>query len=761
MGYHGYDNGSHQSDKNMANKKYTFFSLFSGAGGLDIGFKEVGFESLGSSDFMDESEETYRLNWPSEPFIKKDIRKLTVSDILKITGGKKPDVILGGPPCQGFSVMGDKNSSDPRNTLSESYVRIVDDLRPKCFVFENVKGFKTMFGGKFISKTANSFSALGYDVYVKVLNASNYGVPQNRERVFLVGTKTGHSFQYPAPSQSGIGKLKSYRNVNEAIMDLSKKGDEIKNHIVLDHGDTVVARYKLIPEGGNLPSPEKLPLEIRRKNFGNTYTRLHRKKIAPTMVPGNNAFPIHPTLDRSLTPREAARIQTFPDKIIFAGTRRHQCILVGNAVPALLGAHVAKSIKAHLDKKVAGSDADLFLKKNGQISTEARMVNERGTESGEPTFIDLFSGAGGISIGLMNAGMIPILSSDNDKYVAMTHKHNFPQIPFVEGDVSSSGTKKEIMDIVGIRDVDFLVGGPPCQGFSIFGERRFLNTQTREYDPHKEPRNKLVYVYLDYIKTLRPKWFMMENVPGFASLDGGYFLKHLLKEIDKLGYKNHDWKIINTADYGVPQRRKRFILIGNRTGNIIPWPKAKFFENPEDWQKPYRTVGEVIEDLAHKGSERRMKNHEAMEHSPHLKERFVYIEEGKKMDISKLPKHLRFGKNTGKEIKNYSHVYKRLHRNKPSTTLVPGHSAFPIHPTLNRTLTVREGARIQTFPDNVEFLGPRSEQYRQVGNAFPVLAAEHIGNFIIKAIKNDWKDENISKLAHYSLIDVAEARATK
>ena len=122
--------------------------------------------------------------------------------------------------------------------------------------------------------------------------------------------------------------------------------------------------------------------------------------------------------------------------------------------------------------------------------------------------------------------------------------------------------------------------------------------------------------------------------------------------------------------------------------------------------------------------------------------------------LDKLPEKLQYGTHTGKKIKNYSHVYKRLHREKPSSTLVPGHSAFPIHPTLNRALTVREGARIQTFPDDIKFLGPRSEQYRQVGNAFPVLAAEHIGNLILKTIKNDWKADSLSKLAHYSLIDV-------
>ena len=123
-----------------------------------------------------------------------------------------------------------------------------------------------------------------------------------------------------------------------------KKDEKFPNHIALNHNDIVVRRYELIPEGGKLPKPENLPIEIRRKNFGNTYTRLHRKEVASTIVPGNNALPVHPVLHRSLTPREAARIQTFPDYFIFRGDRRSQCILVGNAVPPLLAAKLAQSV---------------------------------------------------------------------------------------------------------------------------------------------------------------------------------------------------------------------------------------------------------------------------------------------------------------------------------------------------------------------------------------------------------------------------------
>ena len=126
-------------------------------------------------------------------------------------------------------------------------------------------------------------------------------------------------------------------------MDLgAKEHNEVPNHLILNHSEKVVSRYRLIPEGGRLPPPHQLPPDIRRKNFGNTYKRLDRNRPSLTMVPGNNAFPVHPTLHRSLTPREAARLQTFPDNFIFEGDRRRQCILVGSAVPPKLAQTLGK-----------------------------------------------------------------------------------------------------------------------------------------------------------------------------------------------------------------------------------------------------------------------------------------------------------------------------------------------------------------------------------------------------------------------------------
>lgn len=726
--------------------KLKVYSLFTGAGGLDIGFKAAGYEVIGASDIWKESEKTMSLNYPEIPFIHKDITTLTADEILESTNGILPDVIIGGPPCQGFSVMGDKNSADPRNILFESYVRLVDELKPKSFVFENVKGIKTMFKGRYLNLVANSFSNIGYDIYLKILNSKNYGVPQKRERVIIVGTRINNLFKFPLPSNESIGILKSKSNVQEAIGDLVKKDNSFPNHLALNHGEIVIRRYKLIPEGGKLPPPEELPKEIRRKNFGNTYVRLHREKLAPTMVPGNNAFPVHPTLNRSLTPREAARIQSFPDSHIFTGARREQCILVGNAVPPLMAAHIAIELKNHIQNDdYVGNDKDLLLKRNSEIKNEKSNAIEN-----KLNFIDLFSGAGGIGIGFEQAGYEHVFSADFDPGVAKTFRHNNKKTPFIEGDLSDKITFANAKKIVGAKEIDVIVGGPPCQGFSMFGKRRFVKSQS--HNPHEDIRNDLIFTFLNYVEEFNPKWIMMENVAGIVNLAEGFYLEKFIERVRELGYNNYDYKIINTADYGVPQKRKRFIFMANRTGNIIPWPKPKFYEDPEDWEQPYRSINQVLTGLETDKSQLKYTNHKPMNHSAVVVERFSYIKEGCKINSDDLPEHLKYSR-SGRLIKSFSKVLFRLDRKQPSHTLVPGNSAFPIHPSLNRQLTVREAARIQTFPDHIEFLGTQNQQCKQVGNAFPPMAAEVFANAIKKAIANDWKEENLSGLVHYSLVE--------
>jgi len=650
----------------------TAIGLFVGGGGLDLGFKQAGFQLLAATDNEAAARDTHKLNWPGVPFLMEDIRKLSVATIADATHGRRPDVIIGGPPCQGFSTLGDRLSSDPRNDLVDAFIRIVEGLRPQAIIVENVRAIATEYKGRYRDYILRRFQEIGYHMHFSVLNAADYGVPQHRRRAFFVGFSDPR-VQYHFPSATHGKGLLPYATVGEAIGDLAAPHCDLPNHVTLQHSEIVVARYRLIPEGGMLPPPAELPQEIRRCNFGSTYKRLHRDAPSLTIVPGNNALPVHPFLDRSLTPREAARIQTFPDDYVFSGDRRRQCILVGNAVPPMLARVLAKSIW----DRILPYKGALAL-----ISTPCQVLSEKANKRparkrkhlplvadlSAPTFVDLFCGAGGFKVGCTRAGLRALVCADNNESVAATHRSNYPAVPFILGDLSLPDVQREVVRVAG-EEPFLVVGGPPCQGFSVFGKRRLASHS--KSDARSDPRNRLVFSFVDTVKQLNPQWAVMENVAGFTSLDKGWFVGEIVRELEAIGFSTVEYRILDTVDYGVPQKRKRFILIANRTGHIIPWPKKKFFESPNDWQKPFRTVGDAITDLAEESSYSRYSCHVPMIHRPLQVERYKRIPEGGKLDVELLPATLRKGYRTH-EVKNFSHVFRRLDRNKPSRTLVPG-----------------------------------------------------------------------------------------
>jgi len=336
--------------------------------------------------------------------------------------------------------------------------------------------------------------------------------------------------------------------------------------------------------------------------------------------------------------------------------------------------------------------------------------------------IDLFSGAGGLLLALKSTGYNVIFANEINEKFAKTHHYNFPDIPLIDLDIRDV-TKKQLSHFTENSTVDLVVGGPPCQGFSIFGKRRFVNTQG--YNPQDDPRNYLVYEFMRVVKETRPKFFFMENVKGFMSLDNGLFVKEVIQKFKDIGYIDIWCDIVCAADYGVPQKRYRMFMIGNNIGVNYEPPAYTHFPLNLEKLPHYTTVESAIMDLM--DTPNVIPNHVPLNHKPIVAARMGYVKEGGKLDIDSLPPELlsatRKDSKNGK-VSNYSHVYKRLDRHKPSTTMVPGHNAFPIHPVLNRTLTVREAARIQTFPDTHVFFGTRQEQCIQVGNAVPPKMAE-------------------------------------
>lgn len=334
--------------------------LFSGAGGLHIGFENAGFDIRLCIDNDTLVEKTHRRNFPNIPMINGDINEVSASDIKKYLKNEQVDVIIGGPPCQGFSTIGKRSSSDPkkryeedpRNKLVLTYAKLIRELRPKFIVMENVKGILTLQNGEYLKNVLKLLHEAGYAAEYKLINMADYGVPEIRWRVIIIGNRVGMPVKFPPTDHSDNpdDNLPAWNNCWDVIKDLENLSDDPEfNHVALKHTPKIIERYKLIPEGGRLPE-DKLSPELYRKNFGNTYKRLSKTRPALTMVPGNDAFPIHPTLNRSLTVREAARIQTFPDDIIFEGNRRQQGHQVGNAVPPMFSKKLADFIKEQIQE---------------------------------------------------------------------------------------------------------------------------------------------------------------------------------------------------------------------------------------------------------------------------------------------------------------------------------------------------------------------------------------------------------------------------
>lgn len=379
----------------VQNSGYTSIDLFSGCGGLTKGFELAGIKSIFASDIDENCEKTFTRNFPQTPFICKDITEIEKEEIDAILNGQKPDIIIGGPPCQGFSLANkrrNKVADDPRNKLFYGFVKFINWYSPKAFVMENVKGLLSMQNGQVIKTIIEEFAnagECGYNVAYKVLKASDYGTPQNRERVILIGFRRDLNITptHPAPYT-----MDRYVSVDEAIGDLPKinagegreiaqylcdhqnlfqqfmrcKSNAVYNHVAMKHTPRLIERFKAIKPGQSLIDvwdthgavKRGTPTEKSTIKFSQNNQRVFGNLPAPTIAASFQSNFIHPHLDRNFTAREGARLQSFPDDFIFEGMRTKmswekglsQYQQIGNAVPVLLAYAIAEEIKNKLLK---------------------------------------------------------------------------------------------------------------------------------------------------------------------------------------------------------------------------------------------------------------------------------------------------------------------------------------------------------------------------------------------------------------------------
>lgn len=326
------------------------------------------------------------------------------------------------------------------------------------------------------------------------------------------------------------------------------------------------------------------------------------------------------------------------------------------------------------------------------------------------TIIDLFAGVGGLSMGFVERGFEIAFANDFDKSAGDTFRRNHPGTPFHLGAIEDINIENLVSEGVIPRTVDVIVGGVPCQAFSMAGYR-IRNNRRDELDQ----RVYLFRYFLNFVKQLKPKFVVIENVKGLTSMLNGEVIAEILRELRDLGYEA-DWKYLNAADFGAPQLRERTVIIAN---NLALHPE---FPSPTVLPANYKPVAEVFANVP-------SLNHEPRKLSGDALKRVQLLRPGQ--NWKDLPPALQT-----KSV--HSGAYGRIDPSKPSRTLTTRFDTpsvgYVTHPYEDRCLTVREGARIQGFPDNFEFLGTRMQQYRQVGNAVSPYMSHAIAELISKVL---------------------------
>lgn len=359
--------------------KYTCVDLFCGAGGLSRGFLDAGFDVVLGVDFDDAVLETFKKNHDGATAMKLDLfdhNNITViQDFLIKKGVNKLDVLVGGPPCQGFSYAGKMDINDKRNFLYQAMVKLTDKVKPRVVVLENVLAMIQANNGIGAKRIMEGFEKIGYHMQPKVLFAPEYGVPQIRRRVFFVGFRDGEDFVFPEPMvdeehfvtcEEAISDLPSLQQPDGTIV----RGDKVQKYasepqseyqrmmrknsaVVYNHvGSVPIEKTRkmiaLVPEGKNYLA---LPEQYREQyKYHEALTRYHSKKPSLTINTGHRSH-FHYKWNRIPTVRESARLQSFPDDFVFYGNQSEQFKQVGNAVPPLLGKALALQILKHLDEE--------------------------------------------------------------------------------------------------------------------------------------------------------------------------------------------------------------------------------------------------------------------------------------------------------------------------------------------------------------------------------------------------------------------------
>jgi len=406
----------------VARDRLTAVDLFSRTGGVSLGLGEAGFDVLAANDLDAACGKTYRRNFPGHEFISGDVHDITGDIVCRATGIRKNelDLLIGGPPCQGFSIIGSRVVMDPRNDLFKEFLRIGSELQPKAIVMENVPGMATLAGGQVLRHVLNGFDAIGYRVSFAELMAAQYGVPQMRWRMIFVAFRRdleidgNMGFPRPTHGRRGIGELvpnctisaedsAGFLTTFDAIGDLPPvaAGEEVTvyggkattdyqrrmrrgatsrlyNHYAPRLSKQNLARISALDPGQDW---RDLPFDLlpegmkraKRKDHTRRYSRMTWEGVPRSIItrfrdPKSGEY-THPEQTRTISIREAARIQAFPDRFVFEGSYSEQYDQVGNAVPSILAEAIAREVRACLLGEATHRLTNAFSRRRGLAQT--------------------------------------------------------------------------------------------------------------------------------------------------------------------------------------------------------------------------------------------------------------------------------------------------------------------------------------------------------------------------------------------------------
>lgn len=725
---------------------FDFVDMFCGCGGMSVGFLALNrlvptYRLAGALDIDEHACATFARNLGVRPH-QLDARKLLEHDgelnsFLGSCSIDKPWVLIGCPPCQGFSSHHKKNwhQDDTRNGLIEIFAELAARMLPDFVFMENVP---ELFSHKYwphFEAFRSTLERAGYCVSAGIVNMARFGVPQERHRAIVLAGRFSSKIPFGFISED------KFVTVREAISHLPAIVPGVQNSIdpmlkTAHHKFSTLETIRQIPKnGGSRPKgvgPECLD---RVRGFYDVYGRLFWDRPSITITayarnPASGRF-VHPEQDRGLSVREAAILQSFPDCYMFDGPFDSKFSQIGNAVPARFASFIAGYLVGELASSIQfplsyqGIEVSSPITNSYSSKIASSKMSRINNGEIKPTAVDAFCGAGGLSLGLQRAGFTVLLSYDSAQMAVETYRNNLgDQVKLADAnqiDISGRLRKKQKTDLT------LFAGGPPCQGFSV--QRRGANTDSR---------NSLVELFFSQAMQIRPHFILMENVLGIAGRRGIDLLQEISRLCTESGYYCHA-KVLNAADFGVPQIRRRMFLVAERICN-----EGLYFDFPSPvlTQDNWKTVWDAISDLPptpQNGTEYVcIPNHRSDRMTDMNRIRFSFVRPGGGRE--QIPAEFRLPcHKVSVATAGHRYVYGRLDWHRPAGVITARFDSLTRgrfgHPEQDRTISLREGARLQGFPDSFVFFGTKTEVAAQIGNAVPPLLSEAVGSAILDAWK--------------------------